>query len=487
MNSKKEYGSILLMTVVMVLLVACIAASLFSVVLAASRRERAADDKLRSRELALAARDLSIANLRQVTDGADNDGDGQVDEFIEFGVDILDPLVYPSVEGRLGRIGIAGWTPADDLDRDGHPDFGERGVAPVPMAGGSLLAYTVFSQGDGFDNNGDGQVDEPAEAGFVTVVALGRFGSSVTSISAKGKFTDLFAPPLSPTWSPDAAMLCGGNLGITGTASFAGAQADVHANGTLTLSGTCSVSGDATAAEGLSRSGSASVSGIADGNAPRAAIPYVHPPSIRSEADFVLLADGRVQDRWENVIHDAARSGSFRGWTPVAGGWRFSGNGQDPALARGVYYVCGDAAIAGTGQSVSVGNSGGGTQTFFLSVIATGSVQVSGNTRLQACHPAGLLFVAGGDLRVTGTPSLDQLFQGVLAAHEQVHIGGTPEIQGAVVAQDGGRSAGLNTENLVPGTPLITYDGGLNTNLALLDPRQPWFLLDPKILSYEER
>ncbi|MCU0723271.1 MAG: hypothetical protein MUC63_06605 [Planctomycetes bacterium] len=488
MERRKFTGSTLVLTVVILTIVAGIAAVLFFSASQGRRGKSSVEWKFRSREIALSALDLSVAAMRQATDGIDNDGDGEIDESIRYGVDLLDPAVAATVEGALGRVGTAGWTPSDDLDRNGRPDFGEGGIAPVPCAGGVLIAYTVFSQRDGCDNDGDGCVDEDGEAGWVTIWASGAYGDARTDFCCKGRFTDLFAPPGSPPWSPDAALLCGGNLALAGAASVAGLRADVHSNGSLSLRGRCTVAGDATAAAGLTRSGAAAVGGTVDGAAPHVALPDVDPAALRGEADFVLREDGRVEDRVGAVVHDATRSGPFRGWSPEAGGWRFGGDGQDPALARGTYYVCGDASIAGTGPSVSVGKyGGGGTATFFLSVIATGSVQASGNTRLQACHPDGLLFVAGGDVRITGTPSLDQLFQGVVAAREQVFIGGTPEIQGAVVAQDAAGLRPLVAADEVPGTPLITYDGGLSTRLPLLDPAHPWFRLDPKLVSYEER
>ncbi|MHC5080531.1 MAG: hypothetical protein ACYTHN_16090 [Planctomycetota bacterium] len=481
-------GTFLIVAVLVFFIQASLLASMLLMATTGMKRERLHDSRSHSRELAETAVHLALNNLQQATDGVDNDGDGEIDEGVDAMNSLLDPAILPHLEGNLGRLGTVQWTPADDLNANGRPDLFEPGTQPVPFGGGWLLAYTVFSQGDGIDNDQDGVLDEGDEAGFVTVIGIAEYRGVIAEAQVTGEFTEIFAPPNSPLWWPNAAFLSGGDLAITGNAGFFGTQADVHANRSLSLQGNCIVAGDATASDRLTASGSATVGGFEREGVPQAYIPHIDPLALIDQADYILEADGRVFSPGGQLLHDVLANGAFMGWSKLEDGWRFSGNGQSPLHVQGTFFVRGNAHIAGTGHGATVGAGGGGdTQTFTLSVIATGNIQMSGNTRLQHAHPDGLLFIAGGDIRITGTPSLDQFLEGAIGAHEQIFVAGTPEIAGTLVAQDAGNRFDLNTENAVPGTPNLTYDGGIQTKIPVIDPDNPWFRLDPELLAYEER
>lgn len=481
-------GTVLLAAAIVLLIFFGTATSLFVIASAGAKREALAHAKSSAREIAETGMGLSLANLRQATDGADNDGDGAVDEGIAFDADLFDPAVTQTIEGRLGRIGTLLWTRSDDVNGNGYPDFEEPNVTPMEFAGGQLLVHTLFSQRDGLDNDGDGLRDEPDEAGFLTVVALGRYDGDTRQVRTTGRFRDLFAPPGSPWWTPSTAMLTGGSLKVAGNAAFFGTYGGVHANGFLSITGTPLISRDATASGGLAVSGRARIQGFSRPDAPRVPLPDVRPAALRFQADYILAAGGKVTDACGWILHDAATGGPFNGWSHLDDGWHFSGNGQNPPSIAGTYFVEGDALIVGTGQGATVGrNAAGQTQVVSMTVIATGSIHVTGSSRLVHDRPDGLLLVAGGDVRLTGTPGLEQRLEGLVAAREQIHVSGTPEICGALVAQDAARINDLNAENLVPGTPDITCNGSLEPRIPALDPDRPWFVLDPEILSVEER
>lgn len=484
---RSRRGMILILALLVIFVIETILTSMLIIAVAGSRRELSRMEQFSSREIAGAGLYIALNNLRQATDGIDNDADGEIDEGIDFDNDLLDPQVVSLLEGNLGRLGSLGWSSGSDVNGNGYPDLDEPGTSPVPFAGGEFVTWSVFSQQDGFDNDWDGVVDEGDEAGCVTLFSQARYGRHRFTVFCSGRFQEVFAPPNSPRWSPHGAMISGGDLTVTGNAEFLGTCANLHANQYLAVQGSTIVQGDATASGGMALSGAAQVSGTTAGDRPKAMIPDVQPEALRGEADYVLHADGRVVDAFGNLLGNLGGGGSFYGWTRTADGWQFSGTGVDPVSCAGTFFLEGNVHIAGTGAGGTVGGSGGGTQTFTMTVVATGNIQMAGNTRLEHSHPSGLLFVSGGDIRLTGTPQLDQHLGGVIAAREQVFIAGTPDIWGAVAAQDKGDASALNDECRVPGTPVITYDGGLDTPLPALDPSRPWFVLDPRITAYEER
>ena len=122
-----------------------------------------------------------------------------------------------------------------------------------------------------------------------------------------------------------------------------------------------------------------------------------------------------------------------------------------------------------------------------MTVLASGSIEIAGDTRLRHAHPDGLLLVAAGDLRLAGAPHADQIFEGILAAREQIRISGSPEILGCVVAQDACDKHRLNGENAVVGSPTFISVCGPRTCFPLLDPAFPWFKLDARIISVAKR
>ncbi len=64
-------------------------------------------------------------------------------------------------------------------------------------------------------------------------------------------------------------------------------------------------------------------------------------------------------------------------------------------VTAGTYYVEGDARVSG-----SPGSTKSPAQ---ISIIAEGSIQISGSPKLDTGYPARLLFVTDEDLKITGT------------------------------------------------------------------------------------
>ncbi len=490
MTSYPQRGVILILTVVVVFVIASIAAFLLAVSISSSNREKSRDLKFKSLEIAEAGVDMALNSLRQGTDGMDNDGDGTVDNAIDSS-DLFAPAVVAAVEGRLGRIGTVAWTTANDLDGNGMPDFGEPNVAPLAFSGGELFTYTVFSENDGIDNDGDGTTDEADEASCVSIIAKSEYVGMRSTLRYSGRFTEKLMPPNPPLWIPRAAMTAGWALDIKGHPSILGAFGNVHTNQNLAFHGHPTVAGNASAVGTISTGGGGGGGGgpiiggdILPGVDP-AAIPAVIPEMFRGTADFILASDGKI---YKNGVEQP--SSLDTGWTLTGGKWHFNGSGsRADDFEAGTYFVEGDVQISG--RVGSGGGRGGGSVTSFeMTVIATGSIKMAGNSSVSrdASRSDYLLFVSGGDIDISGRSDLGDSdptgdrWEGIIAAHGSMRISGRCEINGALVAEDAGHK-GVD----IPGHPTITHQFDWQSSLPIIPPANNRYVFNPRFSAFEER
>lgn len=73
-----------------------------------------------------------------------------------------------------GWIGLGTWTPAANAQALELPTWDSDGIAPVDLNGTNIdyMAYVNNWAANGLDDNGDGTIDEPAEAGLRTIYAF---------------------------------------------------------------------------------------------------------------------------------------------------------------------------------------------------------------------------------------------------------------------------------------------------------------------------
>jgi hypothetical protein len=99
-----------------------------------------------------------------------------------------------------------------------------------------------------------------------------------------------------------------------------------------------------------------------------------------------------------------------------------------------------------------------------MSLIATGSIQISGNPYLKPSSPDGIMFLSGADVEINGNPDAGALnYEGLIYAASQCKIGGNPEIHGQIVCKNQPNPAktwGLADENMISGNPKVTYNCG---------------------------
>lgn len=182
-------------------------------------------------------------------------------------------------------------------------------------------------------------------------------------------------------------------------------------------------------------------------------------------------------------------TGAFKGWKPPNGAtspWSAGGGGNAPPLSDGVFYVYErNAEISG--------NIGGNIQ-ISLIVDAVGTIEPferhenpsdfaadrtcakngknDGNISIQGVGGGDIepfmphnLFIADRDVSMGGNVSSD--VRGVIAAHEQTGLGGTPNIIGAVIAEDACRHSSQSPEskNYVSGSFSLDHSFPLDTML----------------------
>jgi Tfp pilus assembly protein PilX len=259
----------------------------------------------------------------------------------------------------------------------------------------------------------------------------------------------------------DPAILVNGDLSISGNMTVGGLEGNIHANGNITGSGNAyAVSGDLTATGQLN--GQIHATGLVAPNMPAINVPEIKASDFRSLADYVLAADGTIRVASTNAV---CSSGCPTGWSFSSGAW--SASGKMPSSAT--YYVEGSVSVHGTGNSAMTS----------MSIIAEGSITLTGNGKFRPENNAGIQFVTNGDFQLGGTVNVDDTnvdMDGQILVREQMDIYGNSQFQGRVMVENrdsnnngynastnpnGRRGASSIAANDLRGNMRVTYNGGL--------------------------
>lgn len=276
-------------------------------------------------------------------------------------------------------------------------------------------------------------------------------GTSADGTSVQVQVLVYFVPS---QFTPNAALTTGGDLKMSGNALITGTNGSVHTNMNLTMSGNANITKVASAVGTIATSGNATA-GTFIPNAARVQIPEVDPNAYRSQANYILGADGNVRDPAGNIIFYTFGNSDnkFNGihFNPGVPEWHISGNHTG---APATYFVEGMFAISGNAQMQAT-------------IIAQGSVKISGNGVLTP-HLSNTLVVAGGDIKVSGNGLTGT---GLYFAREQIKLSGNANITGAMIAQDKWDVDPLVTTTTgvgdqLSGNATITYNGGLASLLT---------------------
>jgi cytoskeletal protein CcmA (bactofilin family) len=286
-------------------------------------------------------------------------------------------------------------------------------------------------------------------------------GPRGTEIIVSRILTSVAIPDLPTTTVSNPALLINGDLYMHGNNQILGAEGNVHANGDLVKDGASGyVSGDVTATGTIDANDNFDVGGTMSGGMPAINVPNIQASDYFGLADWVLTETGTIESVSTPGV--ACTSGCPSGWAFAGGTW--SATGSMPTSAT--YYVRGDVTMKGVGKSEVTG----------LSVIAEGSITLSGNSQFAPENASKIQFVANGDLSMGVDADVEAInVDGQILVREQLKIHGNATFQGRVIAQDvdgddnvwsvdnpnGRRGTNVLDTNELDGTITVTYEGSL--------------------------
>jgi hypothetical protein len=325
--------------------------------------------------------------------------------------------------------------------------YGLSDPAQIPAAGKNIAEgnYKVTIS----DDPGDGDTNQQTDTNFRLLINC----TGETADGAKATLSAVVGNAAFP------GVVTEGILKINGDPEIIGKCGGAHANEIAIVSGNPVVTGTISATDTVTVSGSIENPGdstvIPLSNQPPMEIPDVLPADYCGTADYTLHANGTITRHSDDST--ANISGNSK-W-----GWKRAGTSpvvfdQDGSLPDGTVCAYGNVKVGGSPGSASNPKA--------VSIIATGSIQISGNPYLKPSSPDGIMFLSGADIEINGNPDAGTLnYEGLIYATSQCKIGGNPEIFGQIVCKNKPNSNSsvttqLADENMISGNPKITYNCG---------------------------
>ena len=308
--------------------------------------------------------------------------------------------------------------------------------------------------------NGDAN-DDNNQRMILRAIGTGPRG---TTVIVARILTSTAFPQLPTTTVSNPALLINGDLYMHGNNKILGAEGNVHANGDLTKDGASGeVSGDVTATGTIEANDNFEVGGVMSGGMPAINVPDIKAQDYIGLADWILTETGSMVHAPSGITCGGKGPTCPSGWTFSDGTWTASGSMPTSAT----YYVKGDVYMKGVGKSEVTG----------LSVIAEGSIQLTGNSQFMPENDSKIQFVANGDLSMGVDADVEAInVDGQILVREQLKIHGNATFQGRVIAQDvdsdenvwdastnpnGRRGTSILDTNELDGTITVTYEGSL--------------------------
>ena len=356
--------------------------------------------------------------------------------------------VHEYTDILVGDDGVAGT--ADDGVLDG---FGLYAVDALPDTGVVLGQGRYFVQvvNDAADPSGDPKLDSNSR---LVVQCRGEADDGgVADVAIAIAFVSF------------PAIVSNGNLNLPGNPHVLGPCAGLYVNGALQVSGTPTVDGEVMVSGSVTGGGTIIDAGgqpvTPETGVEPLELPQYNPLDYCDEADYVL------RDGWVITV-GPPRDSAFAGSDPVLG-WDW-----DPGNTR--YILSGNSGVPGTvcvyGNVNISGNPGEDGNPLLITILATGSVEISGNPRIKADHSENILIMASGDLKISGNPlGITDNYAGVVYGGAQCMVNGNPSIEGQLLCYDGPDPAGalnLVDEVMINGNPTFTYDCSGQGNRAVV-------------------
>ncbi len=246
-----------------------------------------------------------------------------------------------------------------------------------------------------------------------------------------------------------------------------GQCAGAHANGDVGGSGSLTIDGDVSATDSVLLGEVLDSEGnpiTPMSHTDSLDIPALNPLDYCADADKILRNGWLINSPTDSValssVSDAS-SGPVQGWKYDLAKDLYDGSGK---IDAGTFCVYGNVKLSG--------NYGDKTAPLSLSLLATGSVDLSGKPYLAADHPDKIGIIAGGDLEVSGTSEIDTSVDGLVYAGSQCDIGGRTVIVGQVVCRDAPDPMGaldIVTSNRIRGNAMLSF--GCSSLLVKRTPR----------------
>jgi len=306
-------------------------------------------------------------------------------------------------------------------------------------------------------------------------------------------------------FTPNAAIMAGGNVKLGGDLRVEGAAGSAYASGDITVESKVFVSGYV-AASGTYHNNNPDQSEIGDpansgGGKPRREIPQINPRDNYHMSEYDLCPGELAGDPGRvlagpaytagpeepstglpctgEVLVANAKDTPFRGWRwnnydAVDGHkWQWTGSfPQGGEVYNGVYYAL-------NGGFEASGNLGQRGDPWKVTLIAEagettgshcphlgGDIVIAGNPYMEAHELGGnVLFLAGRDIRLQGSAAgfTEFNFTGAIAAHEQIDSTSNPRIKGPIIAENACETPNSEVQgvNSITGSsPYVFYDGG---------------------------
>jgi hypothetical protein len=322
-------------------------------------------------------------------------------------------------------------------------NYGLPAADEIPLTGKSFQGHTYFVSVR--DDPSDGDLNPATDLNGRLLVRC----RVLTNEGATAEVTAILGAV------PMPAMAADGNVNFSGSPQVLGACGGAHANGNIHASGggpIISTQATATgAATGTWRLPDGTAAPVLSGQ-PEVGIPDLIPMDYCVGAEFRLTSTGGVTNLTTGVTLPAP----LHGWSYNSGTqlWTLDG----PSSVDGTYCVEGNVSVSGSTGSAATPRR--------MSILATKSIEVTGVPYIAPDHEDGILFLAGGDVRVAGNPTAGAIsYQGMIYAAAQCVAAGNATMFGQLLCANGPQPAGAiehAVSHSMSGNFVLTFDCSSN-------------------------
>jgi hypothetical protein len=298
------------------------------------------------------------------------------------------------------------------------------------------------------DDPNDGDADPRTDNNF-------RFTLNCTAVTTDGAKATLSAVVGNSMYP---GVVTEGNLQINGDPEIVGKCGGAHANQVVIVSGNPVVTNNISATSYVQLSGTVEDT---SGNPvtplqfqPPLEIPEVFPADYCGTAEFTLNSNGTLFQKSTGLSFNINSTAKF--------GWKRSSS--SPVMFDHDAGTATNGTVCAYGNVKVGGNTGTAANPMAMSIIATGSIQISGNPYLVPSSEDRIMFLAGADVQISGNPDAGAIsYEGLIYATSQCKVSGNPVVHGQIVCKnklDPAGSVNIADVNQISGDPKITYNCG---------------------------